>query len=121
MAGGGFDHTGAIVSEDAMGPVKIAGSLLGGDNTAGAGVDRTGYIEAQRIASLTIGGSILAGLDSSAGDLTNSGAVRVDVDMAEDVPNKVRQDGSRLYWDFQKAVPARVNFRAVAPSMRSVE
>ncbi len=31
------------------------------------------------------------------------GSVRVDVDLADDVPNKVRQDGGRLYWDFQKS------------------
>ncbi len=30
-------------------------------------------------------------------------AVRIDVDMAEDVPNTIRQDGSRLYWDFRKS------------------
>jgi len=28
--------------------------------------------------------------------------VRVDVDLAEDVPNRVRVDGSRIFWDFQK-------------------
>ena len=32
--------------------------------------------------------------------------VRIDVDLAEDVPNRVRQDGSRIYWDFQKAPPS---------------
>jgi type IV pilus assembly protein PilQ len=54
-----------------------------------------------------------------------SGAVRVDVDMAEDVPNKIRQDGSRLYWDFQKRAlnqrmglqtkPARAHARSLDP------
>ncbi|MGA9656457.1 MAG: type IV pilus secretin PilQ, partial [Polyangia bacterium] len=34
------------------------------------------------------------------------GTVRVDVDLAEDVPNHVRQDGNRIYWDFQKATPS---------------
>ena len=29
--------------------------------------------------------------------------VRVDVDLAEDVPNRVRVDGNRIFWDFQKA------------------
>jgi type IV pilus assembly protein PilQ len=28
--------------------------------------------------------------------------VRVDVDLAEDVPNRVRVDGNRIFWDFQK-------------------
>ena len=30
--------------------------------------------------------------------------VRVDVDLAEDVPNRVRLDGNRIFWDFQKAL-----------------
>ena len=29
--------------------------------------------------------------------------VRVDVDLAEDVPNRVRLNGNRIFWDFQKA------------------
>jgi type IV pilus assembly protein PilQ len=32
--------------------------------------------------------------------------VRVDVDLAEDVPNRVRQDGSRIYWEFHKSTPS---------------
>jgi type IV pilus assembly protein PilQ len=32
--------------------------------------------------------------------------VRVDVDLAEDVPNRVRQDGSRIYWEFHKPTPS---------------
>ena len=39
--------------------------------------------------------------------------VRVDVDLAEDVPNRIRQDGSRIYWDFQKA-------QTKAPSLPAV-
>ena len=34
------------------------------------------------------------------------GTVRVDVDLAEDVPNRVRQDGSRIYWEFRKPTPS---------------
>jgi type IV pilus assembly protein PilQ len=32
--------------------------------------------------------------------------VRVDVDLAEDVPNHVRQDGNRIYWEFRKPTPS---------------
>jgi type IV pilus assembly protein PilQ len=35
-------------------------------------------------------------------DRTSLGTVRVDVDLAEDVPNHVRLQGNRIYWDFQK-------------------
>jgi len=45
-------------------------------------------------------------LISSYQDPHARGTVRVDVDLAEDVPNRVRQDGNRIYWDFQKATPA---------------
>jgi type IV pilus assembly protein PilQ len=50
-------------------------------------------------------------------DPDGSGAVRVDVDLAEDVPNKVRQDGSRLYWDFQKQI---VNMGALEERPKTV-
>ncbi|HJX55093.1 MAG TPA: type IV pilus secretin PilQ, partial [Polyangia bacterium] len=45
-------------------------------------------------------------LISSYQDPHARGTVRVDVDLAEDVPNRVRQDGSRIYWDFQKTTPS---------------
>jgi type IV pilus assembly protein PilQ len=44
-------------------------------------------------------------LISSYQDPNARGTVRVDVDLAEDVPNHVRQDGNRIYWDFQKGTP----------------
>jgi type IV pilus assembly protein PilQ len=40
---------------------------------------------------------------SSYRDPSQRDAVRIDVDMAEEVPNTVRQDGARLYWDFRKS------------------
>ncbi|HJX67007.1 MAG TPA: type IV pilus secretin PilQ [Polyangia bacterium] len=45
-------------------------------------------------------------LISSYQDPRARSTVRIDVDLAEDVPNRVRQDGNRIYWDFQKAAPA---------------
>ena len=44
-------------------------------------------------------------LISSYQDPNARGTVRVDVDLAEYVPNRVRQDGNRIYWDFQKGTP----------------
>lgn len=40
---------------------------------------------------------------SSYRDPAARATVRIDVDLAEDVPNRVRLDGNRIYWDFQKA------------------
>ncbi len=45
-------------------------------------------------------------LISSYRDPHARGTVRVDVDLAEDVPNRVRQDGSRIYWEFNKSTPS---------------
>jgi type IV pilus assembly protein PilQ len=40
---------------------------------------------------------------SSYRDRSLRGTVRVDVNLAEDVPNRVRVQGNRIYWDFEKA------------------
>lgn len=40
---------------------------------------------------------------SSYRDPSARATVRVDVDLAEDVPNRIRVDGNRIFWDFQKA------------------
>ncbi|HEX7501572.1 MAG TPA: type IV pilus secretin PilQ, partial [Polyangia bacterium] len=50
---------------------------------------------------------------SSYRDRTLRGTVRVDVDLAEDVPNRVRLQGNRIYWDFQKS-------QGKAPSLPAV-
>ena len=39
---------------------------------------------------------------SSYRDPATRTTVRIDVDLAEDVPNRVHLDGNRIYWDFQK-------------------
>ena len=50
---------------------------------------------------------------SSYRDRTVLSTVRVDVDLAEDVPNRVRLQGNRIYWDFQKS-------QGKAPSLPAV-
>ncbi|MBN2575944.1 MAG: type IV pilus secretin PilQ [Deltaproteobacteria bacterium] len=50
---------------------------------------------------------------SSYRDRAAHSTVRVDVDLAEDVPNRVRLEGNRIYWDFQKA-------HSKAPSLPAV-
>ena len=50
---------------------------------------------------------------SSYRDRALRGTVRVDVELAEDVPNRVRLEGHRIYWDFQKA-------QGKAPSLPAV-
>jgi type IV pilus assembly protein PilQ len=59
---------------------------------------------------------------SSYRDPNLRGTVRVVVDLAEDVPNHVRKDGRRLFWDFQKktggAPPSLPAFWAPTPTTR---
>jgi hypothetical protein len=59
-----------------MGVVKVGGNLLGGTIAASATADlqSTGSIEANRIASLFIGGSIISGVDTSPLFLLNRNA-----------------------------------------------
>jgi hypothetical protein len=61
-----------------MGAVKIGGDLRGGsaDGNIFTEIDRSGYIEAFRIASIFIGGSIIAGDNSDTGDLTKCASIR---------------------------------------------
>ena len=62
---------------------------------------------------------------SSYRDPAARGSVRIDVDMAEDVPNNVRIDndgsGSRLTWSFRKGPSSAVmNGRDTAPEGASL-
>ena len=53
---------------------------------------------------------------SSYRDPLARGTVRVDVDLAEDVPNRIRVDGNRIFWDFQKAKAPSLPAMWVPPS-----
>lgn len=58
--------SGQFISGGDMGAVRIGGDLRGGSITdSEPDVTFTGYIQGQRIASIYIGGSIVAGIDSS--------------------------------------------------------
>jgi hypothetical protein len=70
--------SGQVISGGAMGPVKIGGDLRGGGIApSGADLSFSGYIQGDRIASVTIGGSIIAGADqSTSGSITFSASIR---------------------------------------------
>ena len=75
LIGGPRSGSGGVTSGGDLGFVKIAGDLQGG-SIRGFSVDRSGFIEAQQIGKITIGGSLLAGRDETAqGILTHSGAI----------------------------------------------
>jgi hypothetical protein len=76
------DRSGLIDSRGAMGPVFIGGDVIGGSSAIT--LDRSGFIEGQRIASVIIGGSVIAGtnLDTSGQyHLTHNGSIHADQDL----------------------------------------
>lgn len=103
---GATDSSGSILAGGKIGSVTIGGSLIGGGNSAGrvfaggeittltiagnlvggsAGgnqsLSQSGYVEAKRIATLTVGGSVIAGVNNSSGLFLNNGAIRVNNDI----------------------------------------
>ncbi len=83
LIGGPRLLSGEIYVAGDIGAVKIGGDLKGGSITTGA-MDRSGSIQSVfgRIASVTIGGSIIAGVDSSVGgSLTANATIRAGNDI----------------------------------------
>jgi hypothetical protein len=83
LIGGSNTLSGEIYSSDDMGVVKIGHDLKGGSVTGVASLDRSGVIESSgRIASVTISGSIVSGIDNSGGGkLTSNATIRSSYDI----------------------------------------
>jgi hypothetical protein len=81
LIGGIRDGTGVILaSSGAAGPIRIRGNIVVGSISAGD-LNQSGYVEARRIASVFVGGSVIAGVDQSAGMLAQSGSIRAGEDL----------------------------------------
>lgn len=66
VIGGPNTHTGEISADGAIGTVKIGGNLQGGSLAPGqTSIIGTGYLHGDRIGSIFIGGSVIAGVDQS--------------------------------------------------------
>lgn len=76
LIGGAGSQSGRIFSQLAMGAAKITGNVIGGGAAAGD-LQRSGSIQAKRLSTLTIGGSLIAGFDNTAGSFVDNGAIRV--------------------------------------------
>jgi hypothetical protein len=75
---------GGVVSADGpLGPVRIGGDLRGASIAGNQpNLDKSGYIEGARIASVFVGGSVVSGTDnSSAGVLTRNASIRAASDL----------------------------------------
>lgn len=107
--------TAFITSAGDLGPVKIGGDLRGASISGTQGqLDTCAYIEADRIASVFIGGSIIAGTDTSSnGAITFSASIRA----ADDI-GSITVKGS-LVGNIGDGTPA--NFTPVVISARGQE
>lgn len=81
LLGGSGLASGRISTGGALKEVRIGGDVKGGSASAGD-LQRTGFIEAKRIGNLVIRGSLIAGVDNTAGVFANNGAIRVADDIA---------------------------------------
>ncbi len=82
LIGGSNTDSGAVESIGDMGAVKIAHDFTGDSIIAAASLDRSGFIQSHgRISSVTVGGSIISGIDDSNGALTTNATIRADNDI----------------------------------------
>ncbi len=75
LLGGRGSFSGQISAAGAIGAVKIGGNFKGAD-AAGGSVADSGVIQGQRIASVTVGGSIISGTESGGFNVFSSGVIR---------------------------------------------
>ncbi len=83
VVGGPNSSTGEIMTSGNIGMIKIGHDLVGGSVSGTASSDGTGFIQssAGRIAGITIGGSIVSGIDGGAGSLTSNASIRAGNDI----------------------------------------
>lgn len=80
---GTANFTGRIFAIGDIGALAIAGDVIGGSASGNTSLAESGYIGGRSINLLTIGGSIMAGLDNTSGTFTNNGAARVQNNLKE--------------------------------------
>ena len=83
VIGGSNSSTGEIVTSGNIGTINIGHDLIGGSVGGSASSDATGFIQSSggRIAGITIGGSIISGLDHGTGSLTSNASIRAGNDI----------------------------------------
>jgi len=76
LIGGSEDFSGSILTGK-IGALKIDGDLVGGSAEGAAILESSGFIRADRIASVFVGGSIIADTDLTTGAFEQNGAIQV--------------------------------------------
>ena len=74
-------NSGTILAAGDITTVTINGNIRGGSATGAASLTRSGYVQALRVGTLTIGGSIIAGTDATSGTFSENGAISVTNDI----------------------------------------
>jgi hypothetical protein len=78
---GGNVGSGRIQAVGPAGAIVIIGDIIGGTATGSNLLQQSGFVRAQRIASITVGGSLHAGIDETTDLFSDNGSIRVDDDI----------------------------------------
>jgi hypothetical protein len=81
LHGGSANDSGALASGGRIKSLAILGDIIGGDASGTMSLTETGIVLARRITTMTLGGSLIAGTDSTTGSYLNNGAIRVALDI----------------------------------------
>ena len=81
VGGAGGDSGEIFADSGVLGPVQITGNLQGGSVSGHQSLADSGFIFGERITSVSITGSVIAGQNTGTGKLTNSGAIRATYDI----------------------------------------
>jgi hypothetical protein len=88
VTGTSADNTGVIFGTDIR-SLAVIGDLVGGDIFGAVSIHNSGYIQAESLGNVFIGGSVHAGVDMSTGTLQHSGAI-----LAESFIRNLRIEGN---------------------------
>ena len=81
LIGGIGTGSGRIGGGSELTTLTIQGNIVGGSASGSTNLERSGYVQAQRIGTLTLNGSLISGTDNTTGTFTNNGAIRVFYDI----------------------------------------
>lgn len=81
LIGGHHNNSGVVYCFSTLAELTVRGDVVGGSAFGADNLSGSGFIVANRIVSLTIGGSLIAGSDGTFGTFQNNGAIRADDDL----------------------------------------
>ncbi len=81
LIGGTGRLTGRVLVQDALGSLTITGNIVGGSASGAADLSWSGLVQAGRIGTMTLGGSLIAGTDNTTGLFVDNGMIDVHDDI----------------------------------------